>query len=946
LLPSCTSLHNFFFKGKTDINTYKHIRKFTVKVRMEADRAAVRVFDLIDSHQLNQAEGALETAMKKYPQDDSLRVAEALLKLRSGNYPLAKKIAVELSAKDITKPKAVNALVHVLQNCCCWEALAATYERLKPLQNERQISENLVQTYARMGAYVKVQQTATQLYRQYNDPKYQVWMVQGMLAQVPANSNDHMLLKLATKLLDAAVLTEKGHIVPSTVQTYVDILAQQGQYTTAVNFLLSERAAKIGLLSTRLEQLSAMLRKVGRVAAANAVARHLWTAEGDNWTSFTLYKDSLLPSAESDVTEEKDTVLEVLGPVPEMRASIDCSTAHHSLEEAVQLAQELQTLEESKHPRKARRGPFLAELDLLNTLHAADELHKKVVAYVERFYRKPSCYLDLSTFLTTATAAAIYAWSRNAGTDGSGDELDAHTRRMLGLRCYVASWDSTPPAAELHALFDECVQAYQGSRALSEGLAWSEEGLCDGYITVALNIALRGYAAAPEGRPDYAFLVKALDALQSADRRMNNPTWLIYSVCFANLLGLTDCAALHQLAFKNVQRDTMTHVGYWPMLTGLALDDVAEWEGWAEDHYSRQERDCSLLRAKVFNYTSWPAMQDVQRFEAAQSNSLFRWQFPANEYAAALMECQTQKDVLESFETRIDELWRAWERLREDGSSATLVDNTDWVVVRSMILGNIHSPQVQELTDALVAVPTRAWQLRRSRQILASAFLLHDMAAVHTHQQAGRQGGRGTARKGGKGKGNKDAATSGTSAAAADDVGPVLYCKRMEAHGAVEYLPAIQPLAKVLRPYIDSLGEVAPDVPDSVLEELRAYFDALVSDAAQPHSAGDFESFLYPQAFFIAALLKMAPAKKLPVKEWATAMKTTLEAAQHRYETAMWSTLAVRAGQTDATPAAVLEQLRGALTAESFAAKLMAEKVRRVEKYVSGLKVELSVYAR
>lgn len=906
---------------------------------MDADRAAVRVFDLIDSNQLNQAEGALETALKKFPQDDGLHVAEALLKMRSGNYPLARKIAVELSAKQITKPKAVNALVHVLQNCCCWEELAATYERLKPLQNERHISENLVQTYARMGAYAKLQQTATQLYRQYNDPKYQVWMVQGMLAQVPPDSSDHMLLKLATKLLDAAVLTEKGHIVPSTVQTYVDLLAQQGQYATAVDFLLSERAAKIGLLATRLEQLSTMLRRVGRVRAANAVARHLWTAESDNWTSYTLYKDSLISTAADGVAEEKSTMLEVRGPVPEMRATIDCSTAHHSLEEAVQLAQELQKQEEEKHPNKVRRGPFLAELDLLSSLHWAEELHRKVVAYVKRFYGKPSCYLDLSTFLTPSIAAEIFAWSRKSSTAGKEDhhtgpaaELDAHTRRVLGLRCYVASWEQTPAAEELRALFDECVAAYQGSRQLSEGLAWSEEGLCDGYITIALNIALRGYAGSADGKRNYAHLVKGLDALQSVDRRMNNPTWLIYSVCFANLLGLTDCTALHQLAFKNVQHDTMTHIGYWPMLTGLALDDVGEWESWAEDHYSRQERDCSLLRAKVFNYTSWPAMQDVQRFEAAQNNSLFRWQYPANEYAAALTECQTAKDVIESFETRTEALWQAWEQLCSDArSTASLVDNTDWVVARSVILGNIHSAQVQALTEALVPVPSRDWQLRRTRQILASAFLLHDMAAVHTYQQSNRQGGSK------KKKESKDAATAPA---------PELLCKRMEANGPTEYLPAIQPLAKVLRPYIDSLGEATPEVTEDALEELHSYLQSLVADAAQPHSAGDFEAFLYPQAYFIAALLKMSPPTKLPVRQWAASARETLEAAQHRYEASTWSTLAVRAGQTESTPAFVLEQLGRVVTADSFTAKLMEEKVRRVVKYVSSLKVEFSVYTR
>lgn len=896
---------------------------------MDAERAAVRIFDLIDARQIAQAEGALETALQRFPDDDNLRAAEALIVMRNGNYRLAKAKAIALSERNITKPKAVNALVHVLQNCCCWDALVATYERLKPLQNERQISENLVQTYTRMGAYAKVQQAAMQLYRQYSDPKYQVWMLQAMLAQVPADSSDHILLKLSTKLLDAAVLTEKGHIVPSTVQTYVDVLAQQGQYAAAVDFLLSERAAKIGLLATRLETLARMLQKAGRVSAANAVARYLWSQESDNWASFTIYKDTLVPAADTGAGEGvgEASALEVLGPAPEMRTTVDCTTAHHSLKEAVQLAHELQEQEESKHPNKHRRGPYLAELDLLHSLQSTD-VQGRVIAYVERFYRKASCYLDISTFLTPAIAASVYEWSRSCASAATRDEVDVHTRRILGLRCLVGSWEETPAAGVPRALFRECVEAYQRSRHLSESLAWSEEGLCDGYVTVALNIALRCYAA-DKTSPDYSYLVEGLDLMSMVDRRMNNPTWLIYAVSFANLLGLTERAALHQLAFKNVQRDTMAHVGYWPLLAGLALEDVTNWDCWAEDYYSLQERDCSLLRAKVFNYTSWPAMQDVQRFEAAQTNSLYRWQCPANEFTSALLECQTQKDVKESLKVRVEGLWAAWERLSAPGAADTLIDNTDWVVAKSMVLGNIHSSTVQQLTDSLVVVPSRNWQVRRSLQLLSSIFLVHDLAAVSSHREAAIQASK--LRKGKNARADSDAAAA-----------PVLYSSRLGTPSAsVEYLPAVQPLAGVLRAYVDSLGEVAPEAT-SATEELRTYLKSLVAESE--HSAGAFEAFLYPQAYILSALLKMAPAAKLPVKQWVADVRETLETAQHRYESHSWSALVTTVGWTPVPSTCAVASIT--LAPDSFTAKLEAEKVRRIVGYVSSLKVEMGAYVR
>ncbi|KAK7200651.1 N-acetyltransferase B complex (NatB) non catalytic subunit [Novymonas esmeraldas] len=918
---------------------------------MDADRAATRVFDLIDAHQTSQAEGALQTALQKFPTDDSLRAAEALIELRNGNYSLAKTKAIALSERNVTKPKAVNALVHVLQNCCCWDALVATYERLRPLQNERQISENLVQTYTRMGAFPKAQQLATQLYRQHNDPKYQVWMVQAMLAQVPADSTDHMLLKVATKMLDAAVLSERGHVVPSTVQTYVDVLEQQGHYAAAVDFLLSERAVKIGLLATRLEALARLLRRAGRRSASNAVARHLWTLESDNWAHFTAYRDTLLPaSGDGDGAGDGDgdaeglggekVVLEVLGPVPELRATIDCSTANHSLEEAVRLARELQRREEEQHPSKLRRGPYLAELDLLHSLQSPD-MHARVLAYVERFYRKPSCYLDLSTFLSPALASGVYQWSLNTTTTttttttaagAAADVLDMHTRRILGLRCLVGSWESPQPADELRALFRECVEAYQHSRHLSEELAWSEEGLCDGYMVVALNIALRGFAAAGE-TPEYAFLVQGLDVMDAVDRRLSNPTWLIYAVCFANLLGLTECAALHRLAFKSVQHDTMAHLGYWPLLTGLALTDVASWDDWAESYYSQLERDCSLLRAKVFNYTSWPAMQDVQRYEAAQLNSLYCVQYPANDCVGALLTCQTQKDVHEVFKTRTEAMWNAWSRLVAVDVCDTLVDNTDWLVARSMVLGNIHSAAVRQLTSALVSVPSREWQVRRSRQLLASIFLVHDVAVVSAARAAAAQAGKGRKGKGGHAGGDAASATAA----------PTLYTPRLAAEpAALEYLPAVQPLVGVLLAYINSQGEATPAGGSGASEALRAYVQSLVADSQ--HSAGAVEEFIYPQAYLLLALLRVAPAAKVPVKQWATVLREALAAAQHRYEARTWSTLATVVGQAPPASARVVEGI--VLPAGGFTARLEAEKVHRVLGFIGNIMAELGAYAR
>lgn len=923
---------------------------------MEADHQACRVIDLVNGGQLVQAESVLEIAIMKYPSHVGLRVAGALVDLETNNIAAAKVKAEQLSKEKVTNPTYVNALVKVLQNCCSWEALVSTYEMLRPLQNERQTSENLIQVYARMGSYDKLQQLATQLYRQYNDPKYQAWMVLGALARVPSGSNDDILLKVASKLLDTSVLTEKGCMNSSTVRTYVDVLVQQGACADAIEFLKTDRGAKIGLLETRLEVLAALLQKVDRAAAANAVAQHFWRMETDNWTAFVLYKDTLgTPQAEeraADTTMD-DEVLVLPGPQPELQASIDCSAAHYGRCEALRFVRELQKIEEASRPGKVRRGPFLAELSLLHEWQSA-ELPAKIVAYVARFYRKPSCYLDVSTFLVPPIAEQIATWAAEApSTSADRDVLDPHIRRILSFKCKVATWsdaDSTPAAPQLREMMAACVEQYEDCRSLSTSLVWNEEGLCDGYITVALNIALRGYAKSSPR--DYSFLVEGLDLMGRVDRRLNNPTWLIYSTCFSNLLGLADVAAHHQLAFKSVQHDTMTHIGYWPMLSGVAIDDIVLWEGWAENYYGHLERECSLLRAKVFVFTSWQVLQDVRTFERRQMCSLYRWMHPGHEFAAALTGCQTQKDVAKLFGSRVTELWAAYERLRDavevvpgstdhpdTGSSANqLVDNTDWLLARSMVLGNIHSAHVQELATELVKVPSPSWLLRRGKQLLSSILVLHDMTAIQQHQRS--QQTSGTKNRKGKGKGG-----SVDAAAAAATASPTLYCKKiLERESTLDCLPALKPVVAALEPYLRSVGEVSVEYAAGFADYL-----ALLTAVPPGGSAAAFEDFLYPQAYLLAALWKVLPVKMTPVKRWAGEMQEVLEVALQRYAAGTWSTLCPTVGQAESqgrpdTASSTSSAI--AIPASGFAAKLMNEKLHRLEKYVSNLRVEVSAFAR
>ncbi|EAN88359.1 hypothetical protein, conserved [Trypanosoma cruzi] len=846
-----------------------------------ADRSVVRIFDLIDEGRLASAEGLLDAALSKYPDNHAVLAAEALLLLKTDQLDMAREKAEALSEQNVVDGRAINALLHVLQHCCSWEALARTYERIKGIQNERNMMENLLQTYVRMGSYDMAQKTALQLYRRWGDSRYQVWVVQANLCQVKPGATDDILLKLSSKMLDTTILTANGLITSSTSRMYVEVLHQQHLYNEAVVYLCSARGATVGVPEARLELLATTLHRGGDLARANAVAKYLWSRQPDNWTFVDLYLNTL---SECDLT---DVVLELDGPNEESRIFVQLSERDRTLTDALYFCHTLQSPSSSSGAMRPCRGPFMAELEILLRQGDADALRQKTIAYAKRFYNTACCFLDLSTYLDETSATAIYTWSCSE-MSAEEDVLRYHARRILGLRCHVAMWgaarEQQPDSTSMDDLLRACRNAYEEAKPLSAQLAWSEEGLFDGYITAALNIVLHAYHATR----DLGWVEKGLLLFEGVDRKQNNSAWLIYSVCFAHLLGLADVEACRQLAFKSVQHDTMSHIGYWPLLAGVALDEACQWNDLAWEHYRALKKDCSLLRSKVFAFVSWPAMKDVQEFERRQTNSIARVVCAVHRIAAALRRCQTQRnvfDLMRSEEHTMEEAFEALCTTRE----MELTDNTDWALVRSLVLGNIHGEKVKALTDSLVGMPTREERITHTRQLLGSLMLLHDVALLEEYRV---QLANDSKLK----KAKKSVASAPTKPSM-----PKFLCEGR--FDSMPTLPMISSIAPTLLEFVRAQGTCA------VMPHTTAFDDALQSvvGSQQPYD------FLFPEAFILTTLLQVGAVSALPILAWSKDLQNALTQLH------------------DLCPE------KRAATAQGYAKKLFEAKASRVKAFLSDL---------
>ena len=692
---------------------------------------AVKALEALDNNNVALAETTIEAGMKKYPSHPGLRAAQAYCLLKSGFPAEAVTKAVSMTQEDIRDPTALNAITHVLQNTCSWEPLALLYEKaIAALGESKQTLENLFQTYVRKGDYAKAQRIATNLAKKFPCAQYQVWTVMANLGQVPPESTDHLLLKLSTRMLDTVILADTGIRKTETVKMYVDVLLQQQLYEQAVTFLQSPRGACIGLLDTRLEYLGKAYNGLSRLDVVSALGLLRWQTDSDHWEAFLQFADNI-PLGQQDAPPQIPSIA-LEDPTTLDKATL-ALRAVTSFEDAIRIAEELSAVEISTRRIKMRRGPFLANLELLKRSgNNAALLAVKVAAYCTYFVGKSCCFMDVLPYLTKAALEELQKqWGADADlpTESDARDLGKHQKTLLLLSGRLVVEDvSQIPDAEAKHLVELCLENYKRTECLSTALEWSEEGLCDGYITIAVNVAWRKFCNEPLDSRSKRWLLAALSCLHGRLRFMNNPTWLMLSALLHKHIGLAHTAALKQLDFKSIQHDSMPHVGYVALETGFAVPEATRWSALAGIYYGNLPRDLGLLRSKVFSLVSWPVMRDIGQFELKHHYSIARIESIAHNATWQIAECQTSRDLHHHLINSGPKCASALRLLLDEAGKIRC--NADQTVAQTLVLGPIGSAATKGLADSLLATPSLAERAQRTKTFLGLVVVLHDVSSV------------------------------------------------------------------------------------------------------------------------------------------------------------------------------------------------------------------------
>ncbi|CUE67590.1 Hypothetical protein, putative [Bodo saltans] len=433
---------------------------------------------------------------------------------------------------------------------------------------------------------------------------------------------------------------------------------------------------------------------------------------------------------------------------------------------------------------------------------------------------------------------------------------------MLERKCslvvpQVANMDDSAAEAQL----DSLVGAYRDASSLSANLEWSEEGICDGYLTCAVTLALHKFGTTCDNK----WLLRALDVLRISERTLNNPSWLVLAVQMQRHFGVVNTAMTKQLDFKSVQFDSMRHLGYAPLMEGGAIKDREKWDSEAYKFYSTLGKDTSALRIKVFKFFTWPMWKDLLGFEKRLQLSIGRVESIAAFALSNVRACQTQKELFAHVEGMTKDI-ASIQDVVNDIDSSPLTCNEDSSVLRAALVDDLHSERCITLAGKLLE-PTKSLAARRAvaRDTIALFAILHD----HILREAERQRKAAAPRSTKKGSAAADATSP-----------PVLaFLSHRAPHENASWPTEIRTLVPLLA---QTLVPGAAILPASSPLWAPA-IDAMVTELSAPiQSSSDivdkvdelYKALVPYTGYFLNALLQGACTDAVPVAKIAEALKS------------------------------------------------------------------------
>ncbi|KAJ3054397.1 N-alpha-acetyltransferase 25, NatB auxiliary subunit [Rhizophlyctis rosea] len=554
------------------------------------------IYDALDNGTPKSALQMCTKLLKKQPDAQILKALKALALERMGRDDEAAQLCDEVKAEKPTDEVILQTLTMVYRPQGRYDQITEIYEgAFQRRPNDEELANHWFMAIVRLKDFKTLQQAAMKLNKQFKDDKYYFWTIMCIFLQAQATpSNQKILYPLAERMVTKAI--DDGKLKSfETLQLYMMILHEQQKVTEAINVINGPLGKTCKVESERQRILIDLAKTAGRWEDVVLTTRKMLETNPDDWNAYVHYMEG------TEALKGKDA---------------------ESLSEAFELFRSYQTA--ALKEKKPIRGPFLAELELLNRTDGSKELVPLVTKYLERFGGTAWCFDDLRPYLHAVSSDQLDALQKAVLPESADEKITVDkVRRRINLkkvRRFRAVLNDEEKVAEVKDL----LRLYVSSIHLGEGLDARELQPGDDYLVLAAHYLVDLYASARETEIK---LYEAAAILEYGLKRskfnfqMKLVLIRIYYELGASQRGL-DLA--NTLDVKQIQHDTLSFLFTDDLELFACFDKAAMALLKTSTIYSSNDKETPEMIVQAFKFSTFSKIPEFLKFHDRLGQSLQR----------------------------------------------------------------------------------------------------------------------------------------------------------------------------------------------------------------------------------------------------------------------------------------------------------------------------------
>ncbi|KHN02114.1 Phagocyte signaling-impaired protein [Glycine soja] len=407
------------------------------------ERKVRPIWDAIDSRQFKNALKHVSTLLAKHPNSPYALALKALVLERMGKPDEA--LSVALNAKELLYANdsllmddlTLSTLQIVFQRLDHLDLATGCYEHAcSKFPSNLELMMGLFNCYVREYSFVKQQQTAIKMYKQYQQvgeekERFLLWAVCSIQLQVLCGSGEDKLLFLAEGLLKKHVASHSLH-EPEALMIYISILERQAKFGDALEILSGKLGSLLQIEVDKLRMQGRLLARAGDYTAAADIFHKILESCPDDWESFLHYLGCLL---EDESIWCDETVNDPVHPPKFVNDQVSHLT-DEQFDGQISIASACVQKLQADTINNLIRCPYLATIEIERRKHLRgkgndDNLMDGVVQYFCRFGHLACFTSDVEMFvevLTTDKKAELLEKLMK-----TRDSLSAPLTKTLGL---------------------------------------------------------------------------------------------------------------------------------------------------------------------------------------------------------------------------------------------------------------------------------------------------------------------------------------------------------------------------------------------------------------------------------------------------------------------------------------------------------------------------------